>query len=186
MIGLFVIVLFGFIFLLHIIVPAIFSKFEKENSNKGKIFGFILIFSIFFGDHIYGIIKTKTSCLISNNETIYNEKLYEEYNDYKKDNDFIEVKMEWEEANHYRKIIAQFEPLGFHPYTYIDKKYKKWIYYSRYEEKNGISKRIEKLANLETKSIFYEKVEVLSGQGGWLCKKLNSITLSYSCPINCK
>ncbi|OPZ78943.1 MAG: hypothetical protein BWY78_00318 [Alphaproteobacteria bacterium ADurb.Bin438] len=190
MLGIMMIFVMGIILFIHIIVAYLFSKFGKDSSIKRFMFGslgFLLVFSLFFGDHVVKYLYIKGSCVVLNKEVTYDKKLYDEYTTHVKEINYNSYKPENEEKHKIRNIIYTFDIDAENITSLrVDSKTKKWISYFIDETEGGVLVKKYKLANLDFKKVFYEDVSAWGGQGGWFCKTINSIVVGYSCPINCK
>ncbi|OPZ78945.1 MAG: hypothetical protein BWY78_00320 [Alphaproteobacteria bacterium ADurb.Bin438] len=183
MIALFMILVMGVALALHIVVAYLFSKLGKDNGKKRFMFGslgFLIVFSIFFGDHIVKYLYIKSSCVVLNKDIVYDKKLYESYKLASKNKNYKILNKE--EIQNIRINLKNEYDLDEATEVVLDKKNNLLKY-------NVLTNDlfISNIINLNNNELVSEyENHKFFGQGGWFCKTINNIVVGYSCPIDCK
>ncbi|OPZ78947.1 MAG: hypothetical protein BWY78_00322 [Alphaproteobacteria bacterium ADurb.Bin438] len=177
MIGIMMIFVMGAVLFLHIFVTKQFSKFGEESGIKRFIFGslgFLIVFSLFFGDHIVKSIQFNHLCETKAKNVIYDEVAYKDFLSYEKLS-----KTEFLNKEKTENILSKysFNNKNIDSGTLYEGKY---IFV--YIIESGINNY--KLFDMKSKKIIYEEKYPKSIQGGWLCQAVN--IENGACPISYK
>ncbi|OPZ78941.1 MAG: hypothetical protein BWY78_00316 [Alphaproteobacteria bacterium ADurb.Bin438] len=178
MIGLFMIFVLGVVLALHIVVTILFSKLGKDNKKKRLMFGslgFLLVFSIFFGDHIFRRIQFNLLCGNAG-EFVYNKKIDKLFN-----NSYKDKKVEELSLNGFYKVVGSYgykiNP-SYHSFDYVffDKN-NELLYYSY---NVGEYERGSKVINLKDGTTVSEQKDFSNVLCGWFFRKINIVTSGCS------
>ncbi|OPZ78475.1 MAG: hypothetical protein BWY78_00567 [Alphaproteobacteria bacterium ADurb.Bin438] len=183
MLGLFMIFVMGVVLALHIIVAYLFSKFGKDNYTKRFIFGslgFLLVFSLFFGDHVVRKIQHQYLCTFKAKNVVYDKNLRDLFLKNMKNNktDTVTDKKEIYDILKRAGINDNIRLLEFDPVLDI-------FSYTTVHESPKLTVFYQKDIHIPTKNEIYESTDY-DMSCGWLFNKLNIVTGSCgfgSCKI---